>query len=59
MSAVPRVGPRPRWLDPIGVLGVVALGLTVWLGLWITPPDRTQGDLARLLYIHPPVATVA
>jgi heme exporter protein C len=59
MSAVPRVGPRPRWLDPIGLLGVVALGLTVWLGLWITPPDRTQGDLARLLYIHPPIATVA
>ena len=59
MSTVPRVGPRPRWLDPIGVLGVVALGLTVWLGLWITPPDRTQGDLARLLYIHPPIATVA
>ena len=59
MSTVPPVGPRPRWLDPVGVLGVVALGLTVWLGLWITPPDRTQGDLARLLYIHPPVATVA
>ena len=59
MSAIPRVRPRPRWLDPIGVLGVVALGLTVWLGLWITPPDRTQGDLARLLYIHPPIATVA
>jgi heme exporter protein C len=41
------------------VLGVIALGFTVWLGLWITPPDRTQGDLARLLYIHPPIATVA
>jgi heme exporter protein C len=51
--------PRPRWLDPIGVLGVVAMGFTVWLGLWITPPDRTQGDLARLLYVHPPIATVA
>jgi heme exporter protein C len=51
--------PRPRWLDPVGVLGVVALGFTVWLGLWITPPDRVQGDLARLLYIHPPIATVA
>jgi len=56
-----RVTPRarPRWLDVVGVLGVVALGFTVWLGLWITPPDAVQGDLARLLYIHPPVATVA
>ena len=50
---------RPLWLDVVGVLGVVALGFTVWLGLWITPPDAVQGDLARLLYIHPPIATVA
>ena len=35
------------------------LGFTVWLGLWITPPDEVQGNLARLLYIHPPIATVA
>jgi heme exporter protein C len=51
--------PRPRWLDVVGALGVVALGFTVWLGLWITPPDRVQGNLARLLYVHPPIATVA
>jgi hypothetical protein len=35
------------------------MGFTVWLGLWITPPDAVQGNLARLLYIHPPIATVA
>ena len=59
MSApvVPR--PRPRWLDVVGILGVVGLGFTVWLGLWVTPPDKFQGNLARLLYIHPAVATVA
>ncbi len=51
--------PRPRWLDVVGALGVVALGFTVWLGLWVTPPDAVQGNLARLLYIHPPIATVA
>ena len=59
MSARPLAPARPRWLDLVGALGVVALGFTVWLGLWITPPDAVQGDLARLLYIHPPVATVA
>src|ERR1700693_3206586 len=50
---------RPRWLDAVGALGVVTLGVTVWLGLWVTPPDVVQGNLARLLYIHPPLATVA
>ena len=50
---------RPRWLTVIGLLGVVAMGFTVWLGLWITPPDQFQGNLARLLYIHPAIATVA
>ena len=50
---------RPRWLTAVGLLGVVGLGFTVWLGLWVTPPDAVQGNLARLLYIHPPLATVA
>jgi len=59
VSASSLVPPRPRWLDVVGVLGLVATGVTVWLGLWVTPPDVVQGNLARLLYIHPPLATVA
>ena len=27
-----------------GSLGVVAMGFTVWLGLWITPPDQCPGE---------------
>jgi heme exporter protein C len=50
---------RPRWLPIVGVAAVVTTALTVWLGLWVTPPDQVQGNLARLLYIHPAVATVA
>jgi heme exporter protein C len=50
---------RPRWLTVVGLLGLVSLAVTVWLGLWVTPPDAVQGNLARLLYIHPPLATVA
>jgi heme exporter protein C len=50
---------RPRWLSVVGLLALVSLAFTVWLGLWVTPPDQTQGNLARLLYIHPPLATVA
>jgi heme exporter protein C len=50
---------RPLWLTIVGVLAVVTAALTVWLGLWVTPPDVVQGNLARLLYVHPAVATVA
>lgn len=45
----------------LAVLGVAAVGMlvgTVLLGLGITPPDVVQGDLVRLIYIHPPVAWV-
>ena len=44
------------------VLGVVALAgvvATVWLGLFVTPPDEFMGNLVRLLYVHPPMAWVA
>lgn len=43
----------------LGPLTVVTLALTVWLGIWVTPPDKVQGDLARMLYIHPALAWVA
>ncbi|HUC04811.1 MAG TPA: cytochrome c biogenesis protein CcsA [Acidimicrobiales bacterium] len=55
----PVTSTRPRWLDVVGVLSVLSLAATVWLGLWVTPPDVVQGNLARLLYVHPAVATVA
>ena len=45
-----------RLLGPVTLL---VLALTFWLGLWVTPPDQTQHDLVRLLYIHPPIAWVA
>ena len=43
----------------IGALALVGTVATVWLGLWVTPPDAVQGDLVRLVYIHPGVAWVA
>lgn len=45
-----------RVLGVVGLLGVV---VTVWLGLWVTPPDQFMGNLVRLLYVHPPAAWVA
>jgi heme exporter protein C len=43
----------------VGVLGALATAATVWLGLWVTPPDKVQGNLVRLVYLHPPIAWVA
>ncbi|HEV3268824.1 MAG TPA: cytochrome c biogenesis protein CcsA [Acidimicrobiales bacterium] len=43
----------------LGPVTLVLLALTFWLGLWVTPPDKVQGNLARLLYVHPAIAWVA
>jgi heme exporter protein C len=50
---------RPRLVRGLGIATVVSLAATVWLGLWVTPPDEVQGNIVRLLYLHPPVAWVA
>lgn len=46
-------------LRATGVLALLGIAATVWLGLWVTPPDRFMGNLVRLLYVHPPMAWVA
>jgi heme exporter protein C len=58
--SLPFQSPRARWtLRIIGISAIVGVALTVWLGLWVTPPDKTQGNLVRLVYLHPAVAWVA
>ena len=42
-----------------GVVAAVTLALTAVLGILITPPDVTQKEYARFLYLHPPMAWVA
>jgi heme exporter protein C len=60
VPAPPVLSSRARWTTRIiGITALVATTVTVWLGLWVTPPDATQGDLVRLVYIHPGVAWVA
>ena len=58
-TARPRNALAPLVLRALGPLSVVLVGLTVWLGLWVTPPDETQGNNVRLLYLHPALAWVA
>jgi heme exporter protein C len=48
-----------RVVSVIGAVGLLGIVFTVWLGLFITPPDRYMGTLVRLLYVHPPMAWVA
>lgn len=43
----------------LGPVTLVALAATAYLGLVVTPPDAVQGNLVRLLYVHPAVAWVA
>ncbi len=51
-----RVDQIQRLLGLAALIGMVA---TIWLGLFVTPPDQFMGDLVRLIYIHPPLAWVA
>jgi len=43
-------------LRVLGVTALVGVAATVWLGLFVTPPDEFMGNLVRLLYVHPPMA---
>ena len=47
------------WVGVLAVSALFGVAVTYWLGLFVTPPDVIQGQLVRLLYIHPSVAWVA
>jgi heme exporter protein C len=51
---------RTTWLvRGLGIAAALSLAATIWLGLWVTPPDQVQRNLVRLVYVHPPIAWVA
>ena len=41
------------------VLAAGLIGFSVWQGLYIVPPEKVQGDSARILFIHVPSAWLA
>lgn len=43
----------------IGISALVSVAATVWLGLWVTPPDSKLRNFVRLVYVHPPIAWVS
>ncbi len=50
---------RTTFSKMLGPVSVVLVAVTVVMGLWVTPPDKDQGELVRLVYIHPAMAWVA
>lgn len=53
---VTRVGTSSLLTRLVGIAAVTAVAVLVWLALSVTPPDVVQGDLVRLIYIHPAMA---
>jgi len=47
---------RPLWLTVFGVFSLVLFGYGMYSALVVSPPDRNQGDLIRVMYAHVPVA---
>jgi heme exporter protein C len=43
----------------LGIAALIALALTVFLGLVASPRDEVQGDAVRLMYVHVPSAWLA
>lgn len=43
----------------LGLAAAIALVLTAWMALVVTPADVVQADAVRLLYLHVPTAWVA
>jgi len=50
-------GTADRVTRVLGAAALVAVAVTAWLGLAVSPPDVTQGQLVRLIYVHPGAAT--
>ena len=48
-----------RLLPWTGGLAVLTLGLGLYLGLFVAPPDYQQGESVRIMYVHVPSAWMA
>ena len=52
-------GTGNRTTQVLGVAALIGVALLIVFGLVVTPPDVVQGQLVRLIYIHPAVSTWA
>src|SRR5436305_893581 len=56
---IPLTGTANRTTRLLGTLALVSGAGVAYFGLVATPPDVVQGDLVRLIYVHPAVSTMA
>ncbi|ADI13555.1 cytochrome c biogenesis protein CcsA [Truepera radiovictrix] len=54
----PRVPPRPKWLNLLGLAALALFGVGLYLALVTSPADINQGDLIRVMYAHVSVAWI-
>ncbi|MFT7518540.1 MAG: heme exporter protein C [Kiritimatiellia bacterium] len=47
---------RFHWEHIVGIIGLAILVYGQYYGLVLAPPDRHMGDVARILFVHVPVA---
>jgi heme exporter protein C len=47
-----------RLTRALGISALAAIAVNAWWGLSLSPPDKVQGQLVRILYVHPAVATM-
>jgi heme exporter protein C len=57
MLPTSRPGTSDRLTRILGLAALVTGAITAYLGLVVTPPDAVQGQLVRLIYVHPAAAT--
>lgn len=48
-----------NWNTVVGAVGALGAAVGLWAGLVFAPEDAKMGALARILYVHVPVAWVA
>ena len=48
-----------RVLSPPAIVAFAAVAAVVGIGLFVVPPDRLQGQVQRIMYVHVPSAWVA
>jgi len=48
-----------KWEHPVGILGLGLLLFGQYAGLFMSPPERMMGEVARILYVHVPAAWLA
>jgi len=48
--------PISKWINLLGLTGLVLVLVGSWIGLFVAPAERFMGDVQRIMYVHVPTA---